>query len=121
MTTSEQTQTTTVLHELYAAFARGDIPAVLAGFDPHRARPTSQVHAQKNTGTYCYLRIEPGEHRGHVAAGERGIELAQDGPGLGLLADGHGGLLCRLRGASARSGPRRRAIGYVTSVRPLRT
>jgi uncharacterized protein len=34
MTTGEQTQTSAILHELYAAFARGDIPAVLAAFDP---------------------------------------------------------------------------------------
>jgi ketosteroid isomerase-like protein len=34
MTTSEQTEIRTVLHDLYAAFARGDIPAVLARFDP---------------------------------------------------------------------------------------
>lgn len=34
MTTSEQTQTSAILHELYASFARGDIPSVLATFDP---------------------------------------------------------------------------------------
>lgn len=34
MSFSEQTQTRAVLHELYAAFARADIPSVLAGFDP---------------------------------------------------------------------------------------
>ena len=34
MTISEQTETGAVLRELYAAFARGDIPSVLAAFDP---------------------------------------------------------------------------------------
>jgi uncharacterized protein len=34
MTISENAETRTVLRELYAAFARGDIPTVLAGFDP---------------------------------------------------------------------------------------
>jgi uncharacterized protein len=34
MTTGEQTKTQAVLRELYAAFARGDVPSVLAGFDP---------------------------------------------------------------------------------------
>lgn len=34
MTTTENTDMRTVLDDLYAAFARGDIPTVLAGFDP---------------------------------------------------------------------------------------
>ena len=37
MSISEQIETRTVLRELYAAFARGDIPAVLAGLDPQIA------------------------------------------------------------------------------------
>ena len=34
MTSTEQTEIRTVLRDLYSAFARGDIPAVLAGLDP---------------------------------------------------------------------------------------
>jgi ketosteroid isomerase-like protein len=34
MTISEQTEIRAVLRELYAAFAQGDIPSVLAAFDP---------------------------------------------------------------------------------------
>jgi ketosteroid isomerase-like protein len=34
MTIREQTGTRTVLEDLYGAFARGDVPAVLAAFDP---------------------------------------------------------------------------------------
>jgi uncharacterized protein len=34
MTTSDQTEIRAIVHNLYAAFARGDIPSVLAGLDP---------------------------------------------------------------------------------------
>ncbi len=37
MTTSAQTEISAVLHDLYAAFGRGDIPAVLANLDPEIA------------------------------------------------------------------------------------
>jgi ketosteroid isomerase-like protein len=35
MTISEQSGTRTVLEDLYQAFGRGDVPSVLAAFDPH--------------------------------------------------------------------------------------